>query len=364
MNSDNAQDAQTLKSQQKTRVVLSLSILQVHVTERCNKKCAHCYQDETATRNSELTFDQLSSLIGSYEDVCRVRGWRGQVTFAGGEPFIRSDFLPLLKEMTRWSSLRFAILTNGYHIDEQTAQQLREMNPAFIQISLEGGPHTHDQIRGEGDFLRCLKVLSILKRAGVRTLVSFTAHRDNFREFPIVAEHARQAGVNGLWADRLVPMGRGKGLDTLSPQETRALFEIMRHEQLRTGADSATKIVMRRSLQFLCSGDPAYRCTAGKSLLAVLPNGTVYPCRRLPIELGNVLVTPLDQIFNAGKAIHDTPSSCRQCEHFVRCNGGSRCIAYATHGRLSEVDPGCWFEPDGGSKPKPPSISGDPFSLV
>ncbi len=336
------QKSQSVKTEQ-VRTLLPLSILQVHITERCNKKCIHCYQSDAKGIADELTTEQWISVISRFQDLCRVRKWRGQVTFAGGEPFIRRDFSVLVREMKRWPDLRFAILTNGTYFDDSVALELKQSNPVFVQISIEGSPDAHDQIRGKGDFARCLNVISILKKAGLRTLVSFTAHRANYREFPVVADYVRQAGAGALWADRLVPMGRGNQLETLSPSETRAFFKLMYSERCTGNACSSTKIAMHRSLQFLCGGEMPYHCSAGKRLLAILPDGTVYPCRRLPIAIGNVLTKPLAQIYDEGKSICVAPEECKDCEHSMKCNGGARCIAYSVYGNLSKADPGCWL---------------------
>lgn len=322
---------------------LSLSILQVHLTDHCNKMCTHCYQVGSEISRPELTSDQLFSLCRSYQHVCLSRGWKGQVVFTGGEPFLRKDFMYLLEGMQRFPNLRFAILTNGTFIDEAVAFKLETLRPAFVQISLDGGPETHDCLRGRGDFARCIEVLSILNRANVRTVVSFTAHRTNFRDFPIVAAYARKSGTRYLWADRLVQMGRGSQLETLSPEEAQLFFDLMYQEQSKHEDTLTTTVLMRRSLQFLCSDEFPYHCTAGKSLLAVLPNGLVYPCRRLPIPIGNILTTPLTELFDKGKSVCSAPSACEPCKHFLSCKGGARCITYAVSGNLAEADPGCWI---------------------
>lgn len=331
----------------------SLSILQLHVTERCNKSCVHCYQDVPMSASSEMTTDQLLSVIDSYQKLCSLRSWSGRIVFSGGEPFVRDDFMYVLQETKRWSDLKIGILTNGSCIDETIAIKLKERNPHFVQISLEGHRETHDHIRGRGDFIRCLNVLSLLHRVGLRTVVSFTAHRANYRDFSAVAKYVRKAGVKELWADRLVPIGRGSELKTLSPDESRMFFELMLKERNSRHINSETKVMMRRSLQFLVSGEFPYQCTAGKSLLAVLPNGVAYPCRRLPITLGNVLTTSLTELFQRGRSVCDSPSACKRCEHLRQCNGGARCITYASLGNLADADPGCWLRHKNGEWSRP-----------
>ena len=68
-------------------------LLQWHVTERCNLRCAHCYQDEYA--GSELNFQQLLEVLSQFTGL--LKSWRnsggrivrGHVTVTGGEPFVR-----------------------------------------------------------------------------------------------------------------------------------------------------------------------------------------------------------------------------------------------------------------------------------
>ena len=50
-----------------------------------------------------------------------------------------------------------------------------------------------------------------------------------------------------------------------------------------------TTISMYRALQFQMTNDYPYACTAGKSLLTVMENGDLVPCRRMPIVVGNLL---------------------------------------------------------------------------
>jgi hypothetical protein len=154
-------------------------------------------------------------------------------------------------------------------------------------------------LRGHGSFGRSVKALSQLVQAGVTTFVSFTASRRNFREFEQVAQLCRKLGVNRLWADRHVPVGNGSDLHTLNCKETLELFSAMyKAGRCRFAArPGKTEISMRRGLQFLISGGNPYRCSAGAGLIKVLPDGEFLPCRRMPLRVGNVMETPLVELY-------------------------------------------------------------------
>jgi radical SAM protein with 4Fe4S-binding SPASM domain len=186
----------------------------------------------------------------------------------------------------------------------------------------------------------------------VDALISFTAHRGNYREFPLVVRLGAQVRAERVWADRLIPSGRGQGLQTLSPEETRAFFAIMRaaqSEQRTRRLRPRTFVPMRRALQFLAAGGRPYRCTAGDALITLLTDGTLVPCRRMPIPVGNILETPLAELYQRSAlfcALRDplrVSARCRGCEHAALCRGGLRCLSHALTGDPFAADPGCWI---------------------
>ena len=334
-------------------------LLQWHVTERCNLRCAHCYQEsyaggELGFRELLLIVDQFKKLVNAWKNRPGQRQRRGHITVTGGEPFVRQDFWDLLEVFAaNRAYFSFAVLTNGHFIDEAVAGRLRNLDPSFVQVSIEGTRATHDRIRGRGSFERTVTAIRQLVRERIPTLIAFTAHRGNFREFPEVARLGRCLKVTRVWADRLIPFGTGEQLreHMLTPEETRELFEIM--HQVRTergrGWGGRTEIAMHRALQFLVAEGTPYHCTAGETLITVLPNGDVTPCRRLPLRVGNLLATPLQELYDQSellRALRDQnrfSEGCQGCCYVRLCRGGLKCLAYAVSGDPFKGDPGCWL---------------------
>lgn len=334
------------------------SLLQWHITERCNLRCAHCYQD--AYGGSELDFDGQLAVVEQYKDLLAF--WRdrtdrvvnGHITVTGGEPFAHRNFLDLLEVFAaNRRRFSFAILTNGSFIDRTMARRLRQLGPRFVQVSIEGTKATHDSIRGDGNFERTVAAIRYLRDARMPTMISFTAHRGNFREFPAVAWLGCRLGVDKVWSDRLIPHGSGAAMreHVLTPDETREYFTIMaraRKMAQLTRILHGTEIAMNRALQFMADGGAPYHCAAGDNLVTVQPNGDLYPCRRMPISVGNVMQTPLiDLYYGAGlfRTLRDPfriAEGCLTCEHAPRCRGGLKCLSCAVTGDPFQPDPGCW----------------------
>jgi len=252
-----------------------LFVLQWHITEECNLHCRHCYQESSTV--PDLTFSALLSILEQFKNLLDRLGsetaphpFRAQVNVTGGEPFFRRDFFDLLEVFREnREHFSFGILTNGTLIDKTVARRLASLKPQHVQVSMEGSQSTNDAIRGNGAFDDTVRALKCLIREGIHTSVSFTAHKDNFREFPAVARLARELGVTQVWADRLIPCGNGltMGGGSLTPEEAREFFKIMceaRGEAERVFC--RTTVAVSRALQFLAGG--------GQTL--------PLPCRREP----------------------------------------------------------------------------------
>ncbi len=343
-------------------------LFQWHITERCNLRCNHCYQEVYG--GEELNFkgliqilDQFKTLLADWRIQNDKRGLKGHITITGGEPFVHKDFMRLLEVFAEnRDQFSFAILTNGSFIDMKMAQRLKTLNPSFIQVSMEGDKEVHDSIRGEGDFDQTVSALKALVRVGIPTMISFTAHRGNFREFPKVARIGRKLKVSKIWSDRFIPNGSGHdaGTEPLNPQETREYFEVMesaRHESENAWFNK-TQVAMHRALQFLVGHGKPYQCAAGDSLITIQPNGDLLPCRRMPIVVGNVLQTPLSKLYQTSEEflqLRDrtrTSDGCQGCFYDKLCRGGLKCLSYAMTGDPFQKDPGCWQSPsskDGGA---------------
>lgn len=117
----------------------NLQHLIVHVTNRCNYRCEHCFID--FSRKQDLTLSQLQSLA-------RQVGKLYWLDIAGGEPFLRKD----LAEIVAAFDAQFVqIPSNGslHDLIVDNLTRLKRLTKAKITISLslDGLPETHAKIR-------------------------------------------------------------------------------------------------------------------------------------------------------------------------------------------------------------------------
>ena len=96
-------------------------------------------------------------------------------------------------------------------------------------------------------------------------------------------------------------------------------------------------------------------CGAGIGNLAICYDGTVFPCRRLPIGLGNVKDVSLIDIISSRilDCFYDRKEffkgKCGVCEYRDIC-GGCRAAAYAFTNDYLNPDPQCWMVPEEGGE--------------
>ena len=117
-------------------------------------------------------------------------------------------------------------------------------------------------------------------------------------------------------------------------------------EKISKKKNCRTKISMYRALQFQMTNDFAYGCTAGDTLLTVMENGDLVPCRRMPIVVGNLLKNNMYDLYKNNKILKELrkntiPDDCKLCEHSEMCHGGLKCLTYALYKDLNHKDMGC-----------------------
>lgn len=323
-------------------------VLQWHLSENCNLKCLHCYQEKH--KPIQLKYGQLEEIYIQFKELLVKKKMKGHINITGGEPLCNPYLFKILDLIKKDSNIiSFSLLTNGTLITDEIAKKLKSYNPYYVQVSLEGSQATNDYIRGIGTYKRIAKGIKNLRKYDIFTSISFTATKLNYKEFPKVVKYARKYHVNNVWSDRYIPLGNSMDKDlALNFDQTREYLQIMYNERkkLKKKRNNITTISMYRALQFQMTNDFAYGCTAGDTLLTVMENGDLVPCRRMPIVVGNLLKDNMYSLYKDNKILkklrkNKIPDECNDCEHSELCRGGLKCLTYALYKDLNRKDIGC-----------------------
>lgn len=324
---------------------------QWHLTERCNRACRHCYQD--GARCAELGLPDLELILKNMDQALTKWDLPGSLSLTGGEPFIRRhDLLALAARIDDLPNFAYYdILTNGSLIKEADAARLRELRKLRrVQVSLEGAiRETNDAIRGDGAFDETMDAIRLLKRQGLTVSVMTTVSRLNCAEIPALIGILDVEGVDTFALERLIPEGAGIGLrdQLLSPTELGDLYTSVYNLAQRT---SHLRMLLHRPLFVLVAPKDSTvgaLCSVGNNALTIMPDGTVYPCRRLPIPIGNALHDGFYATWYGSEVLwrvrnpHNLQGKCRDCEFLTACRG-CRAMAYFASGDYLAEEPQCW----------------------
>jgi radical SAM protein with 4Fe4S-binding SPASM domain len=336
--------------------------IQWHLTERCNLSCSHCYQ--TGGKIAELSLaeirevlDEITDMLAAWEESYQLE-FSPSLNVTGGEPFLRKDLFEILAEM---GSRDFSIylLTNGTLLDKEKAKKLADLKVKGVQVSIEGPEEVHDSIRGRGSFKASSRGISHLLAAGLKVTLNATLSELNADNFRDMVEIATALGVQRLGFSRLVPSGRGLGLvdRMIDRQKLKDIYDSIfslptNGLEIVTGDPVASQV---RDGTKSGDGGPvaAGGCAAGVSGLTLLPDGSVTPCRRLAVVVGNVREDSLREIWANSEILEQLrdrnhyKGKCGSCPKWANCRG-CRAIAYAHSlsrgkGDLLADDPQCFI---------------------
>ena len=200
-----------------------------------------------------------------------------------------------------------------------------------------------------------------LRTAGVTVTVNATLSEVNAERFFELADSAARLGVQRLGFSRLVPSGRGGGLADrmLSAGRIRDLYHrVLSLSYVGMELVSGDPVASCMRADEKGPGDqgdvPVGGCAAGVAGLTILADGTIVPCRRLPVPLGNLRTDSLralwatSPVLDALRTRSRYEGKCGTCRRWATCRG-CRAIAYAAtglhgNGSLLAEDPQCPFE--------------------
>jgi radical SAM protein with 4Fe4S-binding SPASM domain len=259
--------------------------------------------------------------------------------FTGGEPLLRKDLFPIL-DYARQSGFSISLMSNGTLIDGDMAQRIREAQVNDVQISLDGLEPTHDSLRGKGSFQRTLKGIGNLVSQGVEANINLTVSRLNMNETGDLVQLAGELGVSAIAFSRLVPTGRGKSLvgEALTRREVAEFYG-----ELRMYKDNGKVAVTSRDpLAAIADMEvdipqtemPIGGCAAGIFGITITADGTIMPCRRMDLPIGNIKEVSFRELWAGSPVLwslrrrEDYHGGCQACRYWAVCRG-CRAIALA-----------------------------------
>ena len=334
---------------------------QWHITDSCDQRCKHCYIfSEGFCDFTSMLFKDMVDVLDSIEDM-GIRTYREPYIYmTGGDPLLHPDFWKIAGEMHR-RNIRFAIMGNPFHLDADVCTKLRQLGCRKYQVSLDGLEKTHDEFRMPGSFAETMRVIPLIREAGMYCAVMSTVSSKNMAEIPLVIDLVGSMNVDVFACGRYCPTsGQKRDEFHIEPLDYRKfLIECQKHIKQAAAQGSTTYFHPKDHLWTLLNweqgtfkipedADPQTiysGCHCAISHLTILPKGDVYACRRMESKVGNVFEKPLYELFMSAEMNeyrqYDQMEKCSTCELLRWCRGCSA-VSYGYTKNHLAADPQCW----------------------
>ncbi len=155
------------------------------LTYKCNFNCVHCYIPRGG-RNKELNTNKVFSILEQLRDLgCFHLG------FTGGEIYLRKDISRILLRAKKMG-FNLTILTNASLIDKKRADELKEIAPIKVDITLHSlnPAHFEDITRLKGSFKETMKAIDLLRERDITLGIKNCILRENIGDYKDVQEFA------------------------------------------------------------------------------------------------------------------------------------------------------------------------------
>ncbi len=306
----------------------SLRYLLLHITDRCNLRCGHCFIGEPGS--TDLPLEKIMAVVDQFEEMQGLR-----LLVSGGEPLLHRQFRQL-DDYLAARDLRTVLMSNGTLIDKKTAGVIKAQE---VQISLDGMREAHDFIRGDGNFERSTQAIRRLIDAGKQVSVATMVHRGNLQDFEELAALLSELGVREWAVDQPSPAGR------LLPEADRLRGSEGGNAPAGSDSPQGTNIIVYPAiagpyLNYSFGGAihepiPGYAC--GAHLMAVMADGRAARCG---FFAGNPVGTIAEGLSSCWQKVRKMtmPELDCDCDFIEDCRGGCRFRA-AGYNSPTGVDP-------------------------
>ncbi|MGL5126458.1 MAG: radical SAM protein [Fusobacteriaceae bacterium] len=311
--------------------------VQWHITESCLGRCKHCYMQE---KEKELSKEEILKILSNLEEFEKNQNFAiNNFAITGGDPLLSKNFEFILSELKKRGK-NISIMGTPDTISEKSIEILKKYDIENIQLSLDGLEETHDYMRGKGSFKKTLIQAKFLQESGIKVNIMFTVTNNNYIELIPLMSVIVENQIDSFSFDFLCPIGEGKNLSVIAPEESYKLLNNYLNEKERFERDGTKTFFHEKSslLRLVRETRGEYStfstkstqvvsgCYVGFTSFAISAGGYFMACRRLGKKMGNLLNETLEDIFFESELLkkYRRPEyfkNCGKCKMFKFCRG-------------------------------------------
>jgi uncharacterized protein len=271
----------------KTNTDDSIFEITINPTINCNFKCWYCYEDHNIKSKideleRENIIDFIRNIISENKNLKTLK-----IYWFGGEPLLHyKDIIkPIMSEVKYLTSINnidflSGITSNGYLINEEFLDFLKQHYVKNFQITLDGNKARHNNVRftqkGVNTYDRILKnIISCLnKEFYVSVRINISAETDldvkellqDFSNLSSQEKHYLCFSIHKVWQ---------------APSHVEKLIEVIVNQIRENGFNCATYYSSPNSIKNTCYADKVNH-------LVINPNGNIFKCTARDFNVENI----------------------------------------------------------------------------
>jgi len=347
------------------------------LTRACAFACRHCRAEAQPRRDPrELSTQEAFRLIGQVKEF-----GNPILVITGGDPMMRRDLYDILTYAVQ-KGVRTALTpTTTRLVTPKALARVAEAGVRRVAISIDGpSAEAHDAFRGFGGSFQIAEgIARDVVASSLSLQINTTISRYNLHLLEEMMQMVADMGAVQWSLFFLVPTGRGRATDMISPEEHERVFhwlyDLSREAPFdikSTAAPAYRRVVIQREREKVGPAGgvgkeprtlagagyryedglhrPAQGVNDGKGFCFVSHIGEVCPSGFLPLAAGNVREQSVVDIYRHAQLFRDLrdpgrlKGRCGRCEFRQVC-GGSRARAHAVTGDYLAADPSCVYDP-------------------
>lgn len=302
--------------------------LSLEITHRCIAKCIMCNIWKIPPSVKDLAVEEWLRFLSS-----PVFGDLRELDITGGEPFLREDLVELVEGVLRLNLKKLrsiAVTTNallGNRVVEGVAEILRSLRDRPIDLvivcAMDAAGEVHDRVRNfKGAWRRLdetIQGLTDLRKAypGLILGLKTTVLPMNVEELQGVVRYADDRGLFTIISPCIITEGRYLNLD----RSEELAFQANGIEKMKRFYRKQTSRWIyhgEKLIEYFDRGVMKKPCSCGFNYMFVRSTGDVYPCPLIDLNVGNILTTPVPDLFSSAKTARfrrgiGKHKACRRC---------------------------------------------------
>lgn len=282
-----------------------LEMVYIHLTMDCNLACTYCYHGIAKSGGPQMSLEDAVRVFSSLKSA----GVKSLV-FTGGEPLMCRDFLEIIRQAKNLG-FHVTVNTNGTLIGMQTLQDMYGYLDCMI-VSL-------DSIESED------RIGADPKEILTNVLSAKNGNAGNKIEVRSVLMKGKESETEFL----------GKILASSGIRHIKVLC-------LPNCKSDIDKLPDHNALDFSQAGDTSSGCGADNGVIALDPEGNIFPCQTLvkpELKIASIFDDDWHGKFLRSDLCHkinsfmvENHAECLACDVGNFCGGGCRAVAYNVYG--------------------------------